>query len=65
MAKRGRPRKDGQPRTRTPEEMSDDDLEFLVAMDRWKRENHVRFPTVLQYMEVLLSLGYRKGGEHD
>lgn len=40
--------------------MTDAELEYLMAMDRFKQDKNVRFPTVLQHMEVLLSLGYRK-----
>jgi hypothetical protein len=37
-----------------------DEVEFLKAVDRFKRENDRQFPTVCEYLEILLSLGYCK-----
>src|SRR5262245_2419159 len=39
---------------------TDDELEFLMAMDRFRRDNRRRFPTCRDTLRVLLSLGYRK-----
>ena len=39
----------------TPEER-----EFIMAMDRYMRENRRPFPTWHEVFAVLLSLGYRK-----
>lgn len=39
----------------TPEEM-----EFAVALDRYKRANRRPFPTCAEALAVLRSLGYRK-----
>jgi hypothetical protein len=38
-----------------------DELEFLKAMDWFRRENRRPFPTLREYLAVLKSLGYRKG----
>ncbi|MGL6095581.1 MAG: hypothetical protein ACRC7O_07280 [Fimbriiglobus sp.] len=39
---------------------SDDESEFMKAMDRYQRENRRPFPTWSEVLEVLRSLGYRK-----
>lgn len=41
-------------------EYSEDDLEFMKAMDQYKRDNRRPFPTWSETLEVLKSLGYRK-----
>jgi hypothetical protein len=43
-------------------EYSDEEREFLVAVDRWKCETGTRFPTLTQLLGVLKSLGYRRPG---
>ena len=42
---------------------SDDESEFMKAMDRYKRENRRPFPTWSEVLEVLHSLGYRRVAE--
>ena len=42
---------------------SDDESEFMKAMDRYKRENRRPFPTWSEVLEVLRSLGYRRVAE--
>ena len=42
---------------------SEDETEFMKAMDRYKRENRRPFPTWSEVLEVLRSLGYRKVAE--
>ncbi len=42
----------------TPEE-----VEFMRAMDQYKRDNRRPFPTWSEVLEVLLALGYRKVAE--
>lgn len=42
---------------------TDDESEFMKAMDRYKRENRRPFPTWSEVLEVLRSLGYRKVAE--
>ena len=39
---------------------STDEIEFMKAMDQYKRENRRPFPTWSEVLEVLRSLGYRK-----
>jgi len=39
---------------------SDDETEFMKAMDRYKRDNRRPFPTWSEVLEVLRALGYRK-----
>jgi hypothetical protein len=40
-----------------------EEVEFALAMDRFKRENHVIFPTCRETLRVLASLGYRQTEE--
>lgn len=42
-------------------EYSADDLEFMRAMDTYKREKSRPFPTMCEVLGVLVSLGYSKG----
>jgi hypothetical protein len=42
---------------------TDDESEFMKAMDRYKRENRRPFPTWSEVLEVLRALGYRKVAE--
>jgi hypothetical protein len=37
-----------------------EEIEFMNAMDRYRREAHRPFPTWSEVLEVLKSLGYRK-----
>lgn len=46
-------------------EYSEDDLEFMKAMDQYKRDNRRPFPTWSEALEVLKSLGYRKVPKED
>lgn len=39
---------------------TDDQLEFLVAVDRYKRSRRRPFPTWTEVLAIVLSLGYRK-----
>ena len=42
---------------------TDDEIEFMKAMDQYKRENRRPFPTWSEVLEVLRALGYRKSAE--
>jgi hypothetical protein len=37
-----------------------DEIEFMLAMERYRRKHGRRFPTCHEVLAVLLSLGYRK-----
>ena len=39
---------------------TDDELEFLMAMDLWKRHHRRPFPAWHEVLGVLLALGYTK-----
>jgi hypothetical protein len=39
---------------------NNDEIEFMKAMDQYKRENRRPFPTWSEVLEVLRALGYRK-----
>ena len=39
---------------------SPEEIEFMKAMDQYKRENRRPFPTWSEVLEVLRALGYRK-----
>ena len=43
--------------------MSDEQFEFLMAIDEYKRGNSRLFPTWTEVLEVIKSLGYRKVAE--
>src|SRR5258708_32233496 len=40
-----------------------DEIAFMKAMDRYKRDNHRPFPTWSEVLAVLRSLGYRRGAQ--
>lgn len=44
-------------------EMSDEQFEFLMAIDEYKRKNSAPFPTWTEVLEVIKTLGYRKVAE--
>ena len=44
-------------------EMTDEQFDFLMAIDRYKKENQRPFPTWTEVLEVIKALGYRKVAE--
>lgn len=42
---------------------TEDETEFMKAMERYKRENRRPFPTWSEVLEVLISMGYRRVAE--
>ena len=44
-------------------QMSDEQFEFLMAIDEYKRKNMRPFPTWTEVLEVIKALGYRKVAE--
>jgi hypothetical protein len=44
-------------------QMSDEQFEFLMAIDEYKRTNTRPFPTWTEVLEVIKALGYRKVAE--
>ena len=42
---------------------NNEEIEFMKAMDQYKRENRRPFPTWSEVLEVLRALGYRKTAE--
>lgn len=42
---------------------SDPEIEFMQALDTYKRENGRMFPTCSEILEVIKKLGYQKVGE--
>ena len=44
-------------------QMSDEQFEFLMAIDEYKRKNARAFPTLTEVLEVIKALGYRKVAE--
>jgi hypothetical protein len=44
-------------------QMSDEQFEFLMAIDEYKRKNAKPFPTWTEVLEVIKALGYRKVAE--
>ena len=43
--------------------LSDEQFEFLMAIDEYKRKNAKQFPTWTEVLEVIKALGYRKVAE--
>lgn len=43
--------------------MTDEQFEFIMAVDRYKKENQRPFPTWTEVLEVIKALGYRKVAE--
>jgi hypothetical protein len=43
--------------------MTDEQFEFLMAIDQYKRANQRPFPTWTEVLEVIKALGYRKVAE--
>jgi len=44
-------------------QMSDEQFEFLMAIDDYKRQNTRPFPTWTEVLEVIKAIGYRKVAE--
>jgi hypothetical protein len=64
----GRDRREGERRrqvdpTTCERDYSVDEIEFMRAMDLYKRVSHRQFPTWSEVLEVLRALGYRKVAE--
>jgi hypothetical protein len=66
----GLDRRRGPGRRRTDErksaeegQMSDEQFQFLMAIDEYKRTNTRLFPTWTEVLEVIKALGYRKVAE--
>lgn len=43
--------------------MSDEQFQFLMAIDEYKKKNNRPFPTWTEVLEVIKALGYRKVAE--
>ncbi|MCK4753506.1 MAG: hypothetical protein KAS75_08660 [Planctomycetes bacterium] len=43
--------------------MSDEQFEFIMAIDEYKKQNSRPFPTWTEVLEVIKALGYRKVAE--
>jgi len=63
-------RRRGPGHRRTPErraaeegEMTEEQFEFLMAIDQYKRANQRPFPTWTEVLEVIRAIGYRKVAE--
>ena len=66
----GLDRRRGPGRRRTDErksaeegQLSDEQFEFLMAIDEYKRQNARPFPTWTEVLEVIKAIGYRKVAE--
>ena len=63
-------RRRGPGKRRTPErksaeegQMNEEQFEFLMAIDTYKKENRRPFPTWTEVLEVIKAIGYRKVAE--
>jgi hypothetical protein len=62
--RRGPGRRRGSDRKAAEEgHMSDEQFEFLMAIDEYKRANNRPFPTWTEVLEIVKALGYRKVAE--
>ena len=43
--------------------MTDEQFEFIMAIDKYKRVNNRPFPTWTEVLDVIHALGYRKVAE--
>jgi len=43
--------------------MTDEQFEFIMAVDRYKRQNKRPFPTWTEVLEIIKAMGYRKVAE--
>jgi hypothetical protein len=64
----GKDRRQGERRrqidpTTCERDYTDDEIEFMRAMDQYKRDNRRPFPTWSEVLEVLRALGYRRVAE--
>jgi hypothetical protein len=50
-------------RTAEEGEMTDEQFEFLMAIDEYKTQNSRPFPTWTEVLEVIKAIGYRKVAE--
>ena len=55
-----RDEEDGRKSALRPDEMPADVLEFITAIDEYKRTHQRPFPTWSEVLEVLKSLGYQR-----
>lgn len=46
----------------TEHQYTDDELEFLKAVEEWKKRHRRLFPAVTELLRVAAALGYRKPG---
>ncbi|MDO8302213.1 MAG: hypothetical protein Q7T18_03130 [Sedimentisphaerales bacterium] len=44
-------------------EMTDEQFEFVMAVDQYKRQNNRPFPTWTEVLELIKAIGYRKVAE--
>ncbi|MBW8017176.1 MAG: hypothetical protein FVQ82_13410 [Planctomycetes bacterium] len=44
-------------------EMTDEQFDFLLTIDRYKKENRKPFPTWTEVLDVIKAMGYRKVAE--
>jgi hypothetical protein len=58
-AERGERRRQIDPTT-CERDYNNDEIDFMRAMDQYKRENRRPFPTWSEVLEVLRAMGYRK-----
>ncbi|MHC4264948.1 MAG: hypothetical protein ACYSUK_03345 [Planctomycetota bacterium] len=44
-------------------QMTDEQFEFLMAIDEYKKKNNKHFPTWTEVLEIIKALGYRRVAE--
>jgi hypothetical protein len=56
-------RRDDERKSAEEGEMNDEQFEFVMAIDQYKRQNNRPFPTWTEILEVIKAIGYRKVAE--
>lgn len=56
-------RRDFERRSAEEGEMTDEQFEFVMAIDQYKRQNNRPFPTWTEVLELIKAIGYRKVAE--
>ena len=56
-------RRDDERKSAEEGEMTDEQFEFLMAIDQYKRQNNRPFPTWTEVLDVIKAVGYRKVAE--
>lgn len=63
MSRRKSSKTQGLQSTNIGSEYTQDEVEFILAVERWKKEHDIRFPSYSDILRIAKSLGYRRVGD--